>query len=56
MSIELIEGLKPKPFFKTEEQYQRFRERYANTIKPFLDKQKGRRALSEDASRRHYVD
>ena len=46
---------KSKPLFKTEEEYQKFRASYYETIKSELDRQREARRLSEEDSRKHFV-
>jgi hypothetical protein len=55
--LELIPDVKEigKPFFDTEEEYQKFRASYYEDMKPELDRQREARRLSEEAARRHFV-
>ncbi len=44
------------PLFEDEEAYQKFRASYYEQIKPELDRQREARRLSEEDSRKHFVD
>ena len=60
MAVTLIEllpgGVKGEPLFKTEEEYQRFREEFMREVAPDMEKYALARALSERDSMYHLVD
>ncbi len=53
---ELVPGVKFEPLFKTDEEYQEFRRRFSEEMKPALDEQRRQRAKSELDSMSHWVD
>jgi hypothetical protein len=50
------EGVKSEPFFKTEEEYQRFRRNFIDSVSPEMEKQRRARRESEQASMFHIVN
>lgn len=54
--IELLPGVEPEPLFKTNEEYQKFREEFSAAVAPDLEKYARARALSERDSMYHLVD
>lgn len=56
--LELIPNRKiqPQRFFKTEEEYQRFRKEFYEAVKDGLDECRIARLRSEELSRHHLVD
>jgi hypothetical protein len=52
----LPSGIKCEPFFKTEEDYQRFRQDFIESIAPELEKQRIARMESERESMFRIVD
>ena len=53
--FELLAGVKPKPLFRTEEEYQEFRQRFQEEVKPELDRQREARQQSEEDAKKHLV-
>jgi hypothetical protein len=53
---ELIPGAKFKPLFSSEEEYEKFRERYQKAMFPILEEQRLARAKSIQDAFHHYVD
>ena len=56
IELELVPGVIFEPFFKSEEAYQMFRDRWTKNITPSLDEQRRKRALSAEDARHHYID
>ena len=56
--LELIPnvGTISKPFFNTRADYENFRESFCKEIKPELDRQREARRLSEEESRKHFIN
>jgi hypothetical protein len=52
----LPEGVKSELLFKTEEEYQRFREDFIEAVAPEMEKHRIARMKSEHASRFHLVN
>lgn len=52
----LPEGVKSEPFFKTEEEYQRFRQDFIDAVAPEMEKHRRARMESERASMFRIVD
>ena len=53
--LQLIPGEQPKPFM-TKKESRDWADRFAERVKPDLDKQRLARMRSEEAARRHMVD
>lgn len=51
----LPEGVRLEPFFKQDEDYHAFRQRYAEKVRPELEKQAGQRRRSEEEARRRLL-
>ena len=52
----LPEGVESEPLFKTEEEYQRFREDFIEAVAPEMEKHRIARMKSEQASMFHLVN
>jgi len=53
---ELVPGVKSKPFFARQGDYESFRRGFEQAMKPVLDDYAVRRARSEEDVRHHFVD
>jgi len=52
----LPKGVKSEPFFKTEEEYQRFRQDFIDAVAPEMEKHRIARMESERDSMFHFLD
>lgn len=52
----LPDGVEAKPFFKTDDEYQRFRKDFIEHMEPIIKKQNRARMESELAARNRIVD
>jgi hypothetical protein len=45
--MEIVQGIEGEPFFKTDEEYQRFREEFIEAVHDKLEENRRKRRLSE---------
>lgn len=52
----LVPGMKSEPLFKTQKEYEDFRESFSKSVQPALDRQRRARAESWKAAFDHLLD